>query len=197
MGKVFSKNKHNDNGIVDVYTDMIAIIDDEIAKLRKDDELLINKELNKMRVKEKRIIKKELRKIKIEDTEKYKQLQTELETERSQRLALQKENRKLVDKVFNNSSDEDENIKSIINSTVISEYVDEILKDENINIAYLPDIVEGSIYKNVIRLILIIIGKIGNTAALDLFGHKLHMVVSPANQEEEEAGAIVDVPLAG
>jgi chromosome segregation ATPase len=107
-------------------------------------------------------------------------LQSELTLEKQHREQLESQNRQLI-----RVMDEDDDFglhnhvaQSVISSTLISQYVDEILRNENINIDYLPDSVEKAIYKNVLRLLLLLIDKVGEKTTIDLFGHKLRVIVT-------------------
>lgn len=60
-----------------------------------------------------------------------------------------------------------------ISKSKINELVDEILKDENLNIKYLPDYVEKRIYRNVFTMVLGLMDHLVDTTSVNFFGHKL------------------------
>ena len=66
---------------------------------------------------------------------------------------------------------------SLVSKALISDYVDEIVANENINIKGLPDVVEKAIYKNVLLLIMVILEKTSKNSQIGLFGHKVHITI--------------------
>jgi len=69
--------------------------------------------------------------------------------------------------------------ETYISEERIEEFVDELLLDENINIAYLPDWVEKQIYLNILTILVGFINKTAKTAKVELLGHEINFKVSP------------------
>ena len=61
----------------------------------------------------------------------------------------------------------------------VDEFVETLLKDENVNISYLPDWVERKIYKNVLNLILGLLDNTFNSTSVKLLGHLLTVNIVP------------------
>jgi len=106
---------------------------------------------------------------------KIKNLENMLNAVKSTNQELEKYNIELIQGMKNPSQCPE--LKSIISKTKINEYVNEILENEDINISGLPDSIEKAIYKNVIRIILIIMDKMTDKATFDLLGHELRLVI--------------------
>lgn len=68
----------------------------------------------------------------------------------------------------------------------INEFVDQLLSDINVNIAYLPDFVERQIYKNVLSIILGILDNTLNTTSINFMGHQLTISMQPQQDHEED-----------
>ncbi len=68
-------------------------------------------------------------------------------------------------------------IHSIISINKIDKYVEEMLKNENINIRGFPDSIEKAIYKNVFRLILLILSQISEKTGVDIIGHHIGLII--------------------
>jgi hypothetical protein len=61
----------------------------------------------------------------------------------------------------------------------INEFVERLLEDSNMNIAYLPDFVERQLYRNVITLVLNLADNFLETTRLQFMGHELKMDIVP------------------
>lgn len=66
----------------------------------------------------------------------------------------------------------------------IDEFVEELLKNENINIDYLPDFVERQIYRNTINITFKLLNKLFNTTSIKFMGHKLKLDIEPLVESE-------------
>ena len=194
MGSLFSKSNSSDERYEQLRLELdnlFARLDTNNDNVVTQDELVGWTEQHKRDLDElkdqKQTLEQELKSIQESFREnlatkelRIQQLESELSMERLLKDNLEKQNRSLIKMM-----DEDDDLgfhspiaQSVISSTLISEYVDEILKNENINIDYLPDSVEKAIYKNVLRLILHLIDEVGEKTTLDLFGHKLRVIVT-------------------
>lgn len=70
------------------------------------------------------------------------------------------------------------NIK-ILSEKKINEYIENILKNPDTNISWLPDIVEKKIYKNIITLSLNVLETTIENSNIELLGHKINFVLDP------------------
>jgi len=68
-----------------------------------------------------------------------------------------------------------------ISEEKLKEFVEELLKDENINIAYLPDWVERQLYLNFLTILMGFIQKTTKTSAINMLGHQINFKISPQN----------------
>lgn len=66
-----------------------------------------------------------------------------------------------------------------LNTNAIKEFVETMLDDENINIAYFPDAVERAIYTNVFTIALGMIQKILSTTEIKLLSHIITLRMRP------------------
>ncbi|QKF94693.1 hypothetical protein QKU48_gp1235 [Fadolivirus algeromassiliense] len=66
----------------------------------------------------------------------------------------------------------------------IDEFVEELLKNENVNIDYLPDFVERQIYRNTINITFKLLNKLFNTTSVKFMGHKLKLEIEPLLESE-------------
>lgn len=78
-----------------------------------------------------------------------------------------------------NIDESSDSIDLLLSETKISEFVDELLTSENINITYLPDWVERKIYINVLILIMGILKKTLHNTSVKFIGHELHLDLKP------------------
>ena len=65
----------------------------------------------------------------------------------------------------------------------IDEFVEEILKNKDINIGYFPDYVEKRIYKNVFTILINLLDNIVETSSVQLLGHEIKFDFSPQNPQ--------------
>lgn len=124
--------------------------------------------------------------MKLEQTQENNiRLNNEVESLNKKNKELEKENSALIKKLEElNCKNEEPN--KIINSeeekaisrAIIKNYVNDMLKNEDINIKYLPDSVERGIYENVFHLMLNLLADIGDKNTVNLLGHKLKINLS-------------------
>jgi len=62
-----------------------------------------------------------------------------------------------------------------INKTAIEPLIDEMLLNEDVNIDFIPDVIEKAIYQNVFTLMLSIMDEVMDTMAIEVMGHRLKM----------------------
>jgi hypothetical protein len=79
--------------------------------------------------------------------------------------------------------------ESTISDTAIDLFVKKLLADPDVNIRWVPDAVEGPIYRNLVKMILHSIAQTGATAHIELFGHRIRFHVEPAPVEGPPAAA--------
>ena len=90
-------------------------------------------------------------------------------------------------------------IKASISTEHIKAYVDEMLKDSDINIYGFPDAIEKQIYRNVFNMLLSVLDHTLETSEIKLFGHKIVFDIqplTPATIDEETitARATAELP---
>jgi GTPase involved in cell partitioning and DNA repair len=68
----------------------------------------------------------------------------------------------------------------------IDEFVEEILKNKDINIGYFPDYVEKRIYKNVFTILINLLDNIVETTSVQLLGHEIKFDFSPQKTQTTE-----------
>jgi hypothetical protein len=64
-------------------------------------------------------------------------------------------------------------------SETIDAVVDEFLKDNGLNTAFIPDFIEKKLYKNVIVLALSAANRVLDTAHVEFLGHRIEFVMKP------------------
>jgi hypothetical protein len=64
----------------------------------------------------------------------------------------------------------------------IRQYVDNMLKDEDINISWMPDYVEKQIYRNVFTMLISLMENLFETSGVKLIGHRLTFHLEPNEQ---------------
>jgi len=90
-----------------------------------------------------------------------------------------------VDKLINQTVNERENrssepiIKRVVSTDHIKQYVEEMLKNTDINIYGFPDAIEKQIYRNVFRMLLNVLDHALETSEIRLFGHKIIFELQP------------------
>jgi hypothetical protein len=74
------------------------------------------------------------------------------------------------------------NIVNISNEAVTS-FIDQMIRSEHVNISYLPDYVEKSIYTNILTIILGILENVLGTTELRLLSHVITFNITPESNE--------------
>jgi hypothetical protein len=69
-------------------------------------------------------------------------------------------------------------IKTKVSTEQIKKYVDNMLKDPDLNIKYLPDFVERQIYKNIFKMLLQTTDHILETTKIEFLGHTVNFDVT-------------------
>lgn len=73
-----------------------------------------------------------------------------------------------------------------ISQIQLNAFVEKMLTDENVNIAYLPDFVERQLYRNVFTILLGVIQNLFSTTSINLLNHKIAFTISPQNEKHQE-----------
>lgn len=68
---------------------------------------------------------------------------------------------------------------SRVSKDSIDEIVDDFMKDKAINNALLPDFIERSIYRNILHLIMGLLGRVLDTTEFSFLGHNITMKLTP------------------
>lgn len=108
-----------------------------------------------------------------QELENNKAEQKELEFLRNRIQILEKEQQEKITPFLKPKKELNKNKKSKVSRAIIRSYVDEMMKDKDINIKYFPDNVEKAIYENTFFIILNILENISETSELDFIGHKV------------------------
>jgi regulator of replication initiation timing len=88
-------------------------------------------------------------------------------------------------------------IKASVSTDHIKQYVDEMLKNSDINIYGFPDAIEKQIYRNIFNMLLNVLDHTLDTSEIKLFGHKIIFdiqPISPNNDNEIVATASAELP---
>lgn len=72
-----------------------------------------------------------------------------------------------------------ENKEHLISEEKISEYIDNMLSNDNVNIKILPDFAEKQIYKNMLNLIINMLNNTLENTSFKFLGHELIIVIKP------------------
>lgn len=66
----------------------------------------------------------------------------------------------------------------------IQEAVDRMISNENINIGYLPDIVERQMYKNVFNILLNMLNEVSDGVSIKVLGHEITMEMNAIDEQK-------------
>lgn len=98
-------------------------------------------------------------------------LEQQVETLKSLNEELQN---RIKNKVSNDASNvHKQNIATKVSTQEIKKYVEEMLKNKDVNIKMLPDFVERKIYQNMFEMILGMVDHILETTKIDFMGHEI------------------------
>lgn len=84
---------------------------------------------------------------------------------------LEDENKRLKAEI--ESKSEDKPVGSRLSKERLKDFVEKMIKDEDVNIDYLPDFVERKIYTNVFNLLINLLDETASTAGIDVLGHRI------------------------
>lgn len=90
-----------------------------------------------------------------------------------QKLASELEKHNDTNNISKDTVEDDQSLNLTVSMAKIEKIVDEMLADDNINVGYLPDIVEKQLYLNVIRIALNIVNKTIQTTKIDVLDHQI------------------------
>jgi len=130
----------------------------------KNDELAILKE---------RINKLETTENLIDESNKIIELKKEIESLKQINKNLENE---LKIKIDNNDN---KKIKQLITKQQIQETVDKILENQNINIKYLPDVVERQLYINILTILINLLDETLSSSSIKLLGFEINFDLEP------------------
>jgi predicted Zn-dependent protease len=74
---------------------------------------------------------------------------------------------------------------SKISDEAVNKFVETILADPTLNIYALPDAIEGTLYRNTIKIILHALAHASDETALIVLGHRIRIVIEPLKLEKE------------
>jgi len=84
---------------------------------------------------------------------------------------LERENRRLKTEL--ESISQNRPVGSTLSKKRLKHFVETLIKDEDINIDYLPDFVERKIYENVFNLLINLLDETVGTTGIDVLGHRM------------------------
>ena len=126
-----------------------------------------------------------------EDALCIEQLKKEIQSLKSINQSLEQQLISIQDGRINHPTSSNEPIDlNMISQKKINEFVDKLLSDINVNIAYLPDFVERQIYKNVLSILLGILNNTLNTTSINFMGHQLIISMKPQQDDEKKDNTI-------
>ena len=74
--------------------------------------------------------------------------------------------------------------------------IDDFMKDKAINQTWIPDYIERTIYKNVLKLVVALMAQIIDGIEITVMGHKIVMDMRPTERTEEpETGTVEAHPV--
>lgn len=65
-------------------------------------------------------------------------------------------------------------------SKTIDAVVDEFMKDNGLNVTFIPDFIEKRLYRNVLVLALSAANRVLDTAHVEFLGHRVEFIMKPA-----------------
>jgi len=83
----------------------------------------------------------------------------------------------LMIKIIKSKKNPDFNHK--LSSDIINEYVQKLINDENINIDYLPNFIEKTIYKNIFTILIGVINNLIDTTEIKFLNHNITLNIEP------------------
>lgn len=126
-------------------------------------------------------------KLSSEDTtsQKIDSLETQIECLKE----INREQRADMDRLVSALKNGDKNVNSTEHNTKMSislaeidKIVEDMIKNEKVNIKYLPDFIEKRIYMNVFRVLMNVIQQISSTTKMEFLGHELNLQLTrPSN----------------
>jgi len=69
--------------------------------------------------------------------------------------------------------------QNLLSKQKIQQFVNKLLEDENVNIRYLPDVVEKQIYTNVLTIVMELLEHLVEDLNISFMGHNIKMSMDP------------------
>jgi hypothetical protein len=69
--------------------------------------------------------------------------------------------------------------RSRISDAAVDRFVTTLLADPGVNLRYVPDAVEGAVYRNLLTVLLHAVARTSDTAGIELLGHRIRLVIEP------------------
>lgn len=156
MGSLFSKKKDKDKKLEERLT-FLENVD------RNNDMKITEIELNKW-------LEEKIN----SEKDKNKLLKLELENSKKQNLEM----KKIISNIdISKNTIKKDNIKEL-SKIKIQEFVEKLIRDEQLNINWLPDYVEKQIYFNVFNIVMRLLTDILDETSIELIGHKIKFLVN-------------------
>ena len=69
--------------------------------------------------------------------------------------------------------------RSRVSDAAVDRFVTTLLADPGVNLRYVPDAVEGAVYRNLLTVLLHAVARTSDTAGIELLGHRIRLVIEP------------------
>jgi hypothetical protein len=76
--------------------------------------------------------------------------------------------------------------KRLLSKRNIDDFVSTLIKDEDVNIAFLPDIVEKQIYINTLSILLHLVEHVLTDTKVEFLGHEISIRVNPIEEKDDD-----------
>lgn len=145
----------------------------------KEDDAINDSDIISTALKTKEETKEETKELKNENLIDIKELEKQLEALKKINEDRKNDIYKLIDSLKDREEKEEEaklnDVNVMISMSHIERIVDDMLKDENINIKYLPDFVERQLYLNIIRIMLNLTATTVQSSKIGFLGHEISL----------------------
>lgn len=155
-------------------------IDQQKLQHQQDEKERMRIQLQKQEEKEQKEREEKEQKEREEREQKEREEKEQKEKEQKEREEREKYIRNLELKL---EQSESKPKKPQLSKALVDEFVDEMLKDENVNISGLPDFIERRVYANVIIMMMSMIDKVLESTHIQFMNHRIVFDVVP--QEDE------------
>jgi len=71
-------------------------------------------------------------------------------------------------------------VSSLVSDEAVDAFVEKLLADPGVNMRFVPDSLEGTVYRNVLKMVLHSFAHASDAAGIELLGHRIRIVIQPA-----------------